>query len=1202
MAAALCRVFGVKADVTNNVCFVDEQNIVYPGGANAVIYNVDQQTQRFVPGTERSTGGISAMAVSPNRRYVALAERATKPTITIYDLHSLKKRKVLTQSDSQCTEFVCIAFSPDSKYLVTQGGAPDWTLHYWTWEKSKGPEAVTRSSLQADTPVYHVSFNPQDNTHICVTGQGIFKLFRYVEGNLKQLAFTKLEPQNYLCHAWLGEDRLVAGTDTGKLLLFASGDLQAEFSISASDKEKSSSLRVECLASLLTGFICADASGSLHVFEKSDGKELYKKTREESVPPDVNGSQAVLNIAVSPSEDQVLCSTESSQLYQLQLSAATEQPTEASEVLKLLAEPFHHGPITGLDVSVRKPLVATCSLDNSVRIWNYLTNTSELVKYFAEEALCVSLHPTGLYALVGFADKLRLLTILIDDMRIVKEFNLRGCRECRFSHGGHLFAAVQNNNNIIQIFSTYSFENVGSFKGHTGKIRSVCWSSDDSRLVSCGADGAVYEWDTQSFERVGENVLKSCSYTSVMVSSAAKRTYAVGSDKSLKEMSESEITQELPTGNKTAPETVLTQVTMPSHGKLLLAGTVTGAIRLYKCPLTLPAEWTSHTGHCGSVTRACMSSDDQYLFTVGEDGVLLTFQINDKEGRAKSKDIPFAEEILITKSDLDEKNDTMSELRTRVEELKMANEYQLRLKDMNYTEKMKEQTDKFTDEMEGLKMNLQVVKSEKDKEEARHDDEVAELMDRHQREVQDLEHQHNQKLMAEYEKYQELQRRSQDMQQSYETTLAQLGESKKTALAELAEAWESKLVEKSNVLEGVSEQKSADAKEFEETRLQIEIDADREILGIKLKYEKALKEEKEENLRLKGDNGILRKKFASLQTAIDEHKQEKADMLDEQNKLHTHIKALERDIASCKKEIEERDGTIQDKEKRIFDMKKKNQELEKFKFVLDYKIKELKKQIEPRENEMKDMKVQISQMDEELQRYHSANTALELQIKELQQKLRASDLERVKGLKKVSVLQNTLTRFRADVHAAAGNLQNPKALVDSVRRLNKQHCSADIEVETGVDEDIQAEYNRQREFLERNVASLRKKLTKSEEMHKQETVKIMKENVALIQEINELRKELTGAKTEVGQLEGTLRTTKRLAVARGQLTTAELAAATGGRAGTLGASQELSQSDRIIEMQKDEIRRLRQTLEQQQREQSSRPPSSGRLPALGTPA
>lgn len=61
------------------------------------------------------------------------------------------------------------------------------------------------------------------------------------------------------------------------------------------------------------------------------------------------------------------------------------------------------------------------------------------------------------------------------------------------------------------------------------------------------------------------------------------------------------------------------------------------------------------------------------------------------------------------------------------------------------------------------------------------------------------------------------------------------------------------------------------------------------------------------------------------------------------------IYGLEKDVMDIKKEIQERDQTIEEKEKRIFQLKGKNQELEKFKFILDFKIKELKSQIEPRE-------------------------------------------------------------------------------------------------------------------------------------------------------------------------------------------------------------------------------------------------------------
>jgi len=69
----------------------------------------------------------------------------------------------------------------------------------------------------------------------------------------------------------------------------------------------------------------------------------------------------------------------------------------------------------------------------------------------------------------------------------------------------------------------------------------------------------------------------------------------------------------------------------------------------------------------------------------------------------------FAEEILVTKSDLEEKTQNMSELRTKVEELTMQNEYQLRLKDLNYNEKLKEATEKFTQELDSDKKNYELL-------------------------------------------------------------------------------------------------------------------------------------------------------------------------------------------------------------------------------------------------------------------------------------------------------------------------------------------------------------------------------------------------------------------------------------------------------------------------------------------------------------
>ena len=61
-------------------------------------------------------------------------------------------------------------------------------------------------------------------------------------------------------------------------------------------------------------------------------------------------------------------------------------------------------------------------------------------------------------------------------------------------------------------------------------------------------------------------------------------------------------------------------------------------------------------------------------------------------------------------------------------------------------------------------------------------------------------------------------------------------------------------------MENANEESRQHLREYEETKKQIEEDADREILDVKNKYERKLREEKEANLRLKGETGIMRRK------------------------------------------------------------------------------------------------------------------------------------------------------------------------------------------------------------------------------------------------------------------------------------------------------------------------------------------------------
>ncbi|XP_025110126.1 cilia- and flagella-associated protein 57-like [Pomacea canaliculata] len=1202
MSIALAQakyIFGLKPGVSGNICYHDEQTIVYPAGSNCILYNIDQKAQKFIPGSEKSDG-MTALAVSPNRRYVAIAEKGEKPIITVYDLHSLRKRKVLSSPEVPTGEYISLAFSPDSKYLIAQGGQPDWTLLYWTWEKSKVMATTKTSNPQnLGCDVNQVSFNPQDNTQLCVVGNTIFRHFRYSEGNLKPFSFQKLEPQNYLCHAWVTEERIVVGTDNGRLLIFEAGEMKSEIYLGKDDKdtEDISSNQITAIVSYSKGFACACGPGTVFLFEKTDDKDFFKKTREVKIPTDSYNSadpteplhQIITCLAISPSEETLVASTDQAQLYYLTLSSADLARGDQA-IFEVLSQTFHNGQILGLDVCIRKPLIATCSLDRSVRIWNYETCNMELHKVFAEEAYSISLHPSGLYILVGFSDKLRLMNLLIDDIRTFKEFTIRGCRECAFSNGGHLFAAVHGN--VIQIYSTTTFECITNLKGHNGKVRSVVWSTNDSRLISCGMDGAVYDWDVATEKRIGESVLKTCSYTGVTVTPDGKTSFAVGSDKTLKEIADSQVLREV-----SSADMILTNVAMSHSGRMLFAGTVKGTLWSLKFPLTIPGEWQEHQGHSAAITKMKITLDDQYLITVAEDASILLWKIQDKEGRGlkRDKEVGWAEEILITKSDLEEKNALMADLNSRVEELKMENEYQLRLKDMNYNEKMKELTEKFIQEMESLKTKNQVLKTDKDKEEAKHEEEMAEVMEKHAKELQDLESANNHKLMLEYEKFQEQQAKMMKMQEDYDRQLQEMEESKERALEELTEYYETKLQEMTTKLEQSNDEARQQNREYEEMKKQIEEDADREILDIKNKYERRLRDEKEANMRLKGETGIMRKKFTSLQKEIDDHKEEIKKLQAETAKLNNIIRNLEKDIQGLKKEIQERDDTIQDKEKRIYDLKKKNQELEKFKFVLDYKIKELKKQIEPRENDIKNMKEQIQEMESELERFHKQNTQLELNITELRQKLKACDKEMRLERQRVRDVEAIVRRFKTDLHNCVGYIQEPKMLKESIKALYQKHVQEDITETASVDADIQKEFGRQKEHLERSVASLRKKLEKDSEIHKADNVRIMQENVMLIKEINDLRKEVKLQRTHVHDLKATLGLyTKKQK--KGSDHAIQMQSPARRHEATMELKME--EQNRLIDLQLMEIKRLRNEVQELESLCGSRPSSAPRLPPV----
>ena len=64
------------------------------------------------------THGVTAMAVSANKKYLAICERAQQAICFIYEVNSLKRRRIITSSESGAKEFVDVKFAHSEEKLT----------------------------------------------------------------------------------------------------------------------------------------------------------------------------------------------------------------------------------------------------------------------------------------------------------------------------------------------------------------------------------------------------------------------------------------------------------------------------------------------------------------------------------------------------------------------------------------------------------------------------------------------------------------------------------------------------------------------------------------------------------------------------------------------------------------------------------------------------------------------------------------------------------------------------------------------------------------------------------------------------------------------------------------------------------------------------------------------------------------------------
>ena len=1128
---------GCSADYKNCLKFKDEHNVLYVCGNNVVMYNMDTKEQSFISGTSNPVMGlgITAIATSHYKKVIATAEKtAENAIITFYDSLVLRRKKVINIPEIGSKVIVDMAFSGDGKFFIAQGGAPNYNLCLWNVEKApKLLYTFPATDHKDNLTVTGVSFCPFDHTVIGTFGKGVGRLLRYGDGQIRHMSMTlRRDSANFISHSWLSDERCIVGTDGGEILLIEHYEFRTV--VYPCGNENEDMVPVLSLTATARGFCMGTAHGEIRVFEKAEeNKEQYSLQAVYVLP---NETSNVLSIALGL-DDSVVCLTDSQQIFNCPLYASNALSKERTpHSFDYMITNFHsnnhlnESAIISIDDAIWKPVIATVAKDKTVRIWNLNDNKVENMQKFEEEPIAVALHPSGLYLVVAFIDKLKVLSVLLGEFYWVRDIPIRQCTTISMSTGGNFIAA--NSASTISIFDVFTGDVVSSLRGHSSKIRSITWMHLDSRIATIGSEGAVYYWDVfpsgkkrpEGFQDPKSSILAGAAYNDrskvfVSLSDFRLREYVIVPP----------IDTEVPDEPRELEmNSSISTMIVDDHKRILFAGTddvnqPNSILSFLTFPQLSPSQERAVL-HSGAITCMRMSHDGNFIYSGDSTGMIIVSQL---EGTSPSQQLhtksggvanfAFVDEILYKKHEYEGKKELIVTLNNTISELIINNEHALRYKEMDHKTKVAQITKESTENMQIEKEKYAKLNQAKMNMDKKFNEEMVSSDSLQEKKLEAMDVKYRSKLNAEYVRQSELREEIVTMQDQWNRENEALVESHQDYIRELTDEYNEKLRREHQIQKKLQQEKVDLTQKFDKMSSTIDDDADIEIEDMKVRYQNRLQTEDETLMNLMSEHQILKKKLQNLNKDAQKQKDENRKNKEREEKMYENMNSLQRDIVNHKKEIRERDDTITDKEKRIYGLKKKNQELEKFRFVLDYKIKELKTQIIPREEEIKDMRKQIEDMDVELAQYHKSNKALNLMISEMKLKLEGMRRELILQTERYEMNARIIEKYRQDLKEIAApeyreSFAKLKLGMANLYRLYLQDDGDDnpsSPMKASKGEDPQVTYNRDREQLERSLVSLKRAVDVDAKAYKRDKTKLLKENVVLTAQLNEMRKDFT---------------------------------------------------------------------------------------------
>ena len=364
---------------------------------------------------------------------------------------------------------------------------------------------------------------------------------------------------------------------------------------------------------------------------------------------------------------------------------------------------------------------------------------------------------------------------------------------------------------------------------------------------------------------------------------------------------------------------VLTSLAINHHTPhdTLIAGTENGVIRSFAFPLTGIVK--DYQCHSRAITKLTITHDDRFLISASEDGTVAIFNtavaaaahsshstsqqttaapdlslltlaipLHSPASLPSTDSVGWSDDVLVSRSSLDDASSSLLDLRQRVDELSASNEYQLRLHEMNYSEKVKEVSEKYALQLEHDRSKVDMIADERSEMEAECGEKLRQAREQLMSKLQHDDMAHQQSVLKQINEYAQLQESIEHQQQQHTASMYEMDRQRRDTVLDESSRWQTALQHAQHSLDAVCVAKQRVMDELSESMQQTAMMHDAEVEVVKQGYAGRLLVERDTMLRFKGENGIMRKKLSGLYKDVDEQK------VHTRTHTHTHTHSMTR--------------------------------------------------------------------------------------------------------------------------------------------------------------------------------------------------------------------------------------------------------------------------------------------------------------------